>query len=146
MSWKVTYVLVVVQAQVTNSVVDFGTAVYRRVLRVGEVYKVDAILLGIDGAHLRALFAVVNDDLVILGAGYQGVTGRGEVNAVDFVRVFPKNFGDLKIPHHVINELHGEVVVVSRLRRHFFSFSDPSLRINLCPLPPAKFRSSSVGY
>lgn len=108
MTGKVTYILVVVQAEIADRVVDLGAAVYRGVLRVSEVYQVDAVLLRVDRPHLRALLAVVYDDLVILRAGDQGVTVRREVDAVYPIGVLAEYLGHLEAPHHMVDELHGD--------------------------------------
>ena len=110
MPGKVANVLVVVEAEVADRVVDLGAAVYGRVLGVGEVYEVDAILFGVDGAHLRALLAVVDNDLIVLRAGDERVAGRGEVDAIDAVRVLAEDFCHLEAPHDVVDELHGDRV------------------------------------
>lgn len=108
MAWEVSYVLVVVKAQVTDRVVDFGAAVYRGVLRVGEVDQIYTVLLGIDGTHLGALLAVVYDYLVVLRAGNQCVPVRREIDAIYSIGILAEYLGHLEAPHHVVNELHGD--------------------------------------
>lgn len=105
------------QAQVADRVVDLGAAVDGRVLGVGEVYEVDAVLLRVDGALLGALLAVVDDDLVVLGAGYEGVAAGREVDAVDAVRVLAEDLGHLEAADDLVHELHGELglLVLPRL-------------------------------
>jgi len=96
------------QTEIADRVVDLGAAVYRGVLRVGEMYQVDAVLLGVDCPHLRTLLAVVYDNLVVLRTGDQGVAVRREIDAVYPIRVLAEYLGHLEAPHHMVDELHGD--------------------------------------
>lgn len=57
-------------------------------------------------SYLCAFFAVVDDDLVILGAGDKSVAVGREVYAVDSVGVLAEHLGDLEATHNLVNELH----------------------------------------
>lgn len=65
---EVPQVLVVMEAQVTDRVVDLRRAVDRRRVAVSEVNQVHAVLLGVDGSRLCSLLAVVEHNLVIVAA------------------------------------------------------------------------------
>lgn len=99
------------QREVANGVVHLGGAVDGGVLCVREVYEIDAVLLAVDGACLRALFAVVDDDLIVFAATDERLAARREVDAVDFVRVLTEHLRHAETPHHLIHQFHFHVCV-----------------------------------
>ena len=59
-------------------------------LILGEMNQVHAILFGIQGPFLGPSFAVINDNLVVLGAGDQGSAVGGKVHMVNRILVIPE--------------------------------------------------------
>lgn len=55
-----------------------------------EMNQIHSILFGIQGSFLCPSFAVINDDLVILGAGDQGSAVGGKVHMVNRILVIPE--------------------------------------------------------
>lgn len=96
------------QTEIADRVVDLRAAVNRRVLRVREVYQIDAVLLRVHRPHLGPLLAIVYHDLIVLRARDQGVAVRREVDAVYPIRVLAEDLRHLEAPHHVVDELHGD--------------------------------------
>lgn len=81
-------------------------AVDDRIIGVREVDEVDAVLLRVDRALLRALLAVVDHDLVVLAARDEVLAVLREVDGVDLVRVLAKHLGHLEAAQHRIHQLH----------------------------------------
>ena len=75
-------------------------------LVLGKVYEVDPILFGVDCPLEGAPLAVVDDDLVVLGAGDEAGPVVAEAEVVDRVLVVPKHLAHPHRADHVVHQLH----------------------------------------
>ena len=89
MTSEIGNVLVFMHVEIPNDIVFFGRGMNNIGLVLGEVNQIHAVLFGIQGPFLGTPFAVINDDLVILGAGDQGGAIGGKVHMVNRVLVIP---------------------------------------------------------
>lgn len=71
-----------------------------------KVNQVHAVFLAVDCAGLRALLAIVNDNLVVLAARNQRFPAGGEVDAVDLVGVLAEHLGHAEAAYDLIHEFH----------------------------------------
>ena len=92
MTSEIRNVLVFLHVQVPNDIIFFGRGVHNIGLVLSEMDQVHTILFRVQGPLEGTPFAVINYNLVILGAGDQGGTIRREVHVVDGILVIPRIF------------------------------------------------------
>lgn len=76
--------------EISNDIIFFGWGMNNIGLVLREMNQIHSILFGIQGPFLCPSFAVINDDLVILGAGDQGSAVGGKVHMVNRILVIPE--------------------------------------------------------
>ena len=97
--------------EIADDVILLGRGVDHVGLVLREVDQVDAVLFRVEGSLLGAFFAVVDDDLVVLGAGDEGGAVGGEVEVVDGVLVVLEDLAHSHRADNVVHQLHVGVAV-----------------------------------